>query len=57
MGHYWQDPALLTAKDLGRSLGRFDFPKFSLIPGVSIILFCIDLWEISNLRNKNCLDA
>ena len=42
-------------------LGRFDFPKFSLIsaPGVSIILFCIKkgLGEVSNLRNKNCLDA
>ena len=45
----------------GVGVGRFDFPKFSLIfaPGVSIILFCIikDLEEVSNQRNKNCLDA
>ena len=44
-----------------RGVGRFDFPKSSLIfaPGVSMILFCIkkDLGEVSNLRNKNCLDA
>ena len=34
---------VVCLSDFIRTLGRFDFPKFSLIfsPGVSIILFCI----------------
>ena len=61
LAYYVQNKAgQKTPHPVSPSLGRFDFPKFSLIfaPGVSIILLRIlnDLGEVSNLRNKNCLD-